>query len=151
MHKKIGRLLCAIVAIWLGSALEAWAQVSVFAPAALETRYKALVGQWRLVICGAPTAADADLVAQRTVFEAHPEVLRDRDVVVWYLPTDELGQKDRDWLRLQFALAADTFGWVLVGKDGTVKHRADAPLAADELSALIDQMPMRRVEMQKRP
>ncbi len=151
MHKKTRRLLYALAVLRLSTFSEGRAQVSVYAPADLETYYKSLASQWRLVLCPAPTAENADLVAQRAAFEAHAEALRARDVVVWYLPADRLSRKDRDWLRLQFALSADAFAMVLVGKDGTVKHRADAPITTDELSALIDQMPMRLLEMQQRP
>ena len=39
---------------------------------------------------------------------------------------------------------------MLVGKDGTVKHRSGEPVEPDELYALIDEMPMRRREMRER-
>jgi hypothetical protein len=41
------------------------------------------------------------------------------------------------------------FEVILVGKDGGVKLRSDEPVAAEELFALIDSMPMRRREMQE--
>ncbi|BDA85977.1 hypothetical protein Sa4125_35190 [Aureimonas sp. SA4125] len=54
-------------------------------------------------------------------------------------------------LRNDFGVAHDVpFLAVLVGKDGGVKARETAPMAAATLFGLIDQMPMRRQEMQAR-
>lgn len=46
---------------------------------------------------------------------------------------------------------ADTSGFtvLLIGKDGTEKHRTNKLLAVDELFAIIDAMPMRKGEMKK--
>jgi hypothetical protein len=46
---------------------------------------------------------------------------------------------------------ADTSGFIvlLIGKDGSVKHRTNKLLPVDELFAIIDVMPMRKREMMK--
>ena len=48
------------------------------------------------------------------------------------------------------AEAPGRFAAVLVGKDGTVKHRSGEPVEPEYLYALIDQMFMRRREMRER-
>ena len=42
------------------------------------------------------------------------------------------------------------FEVLLIGKDGGVKLRRDKPVAAFEITALIDTMPMRQDEMRRR-
>ena len=46
---------------------------------------------------------------------------------------------------------ADTSGFtvLLIGKDGSEKHRTNKLLTVDELFAIIDAMPMRKREMKK--
>jgi hypothetical protein len=52
-------------------------------------------------------------------------------------------------LRERFAVPPDAFAVVLVGKDGTEKRRSELPLAAPDLFATIDAMPMRQREMKE--
>ncbi len=52
--------------------------------------------------------------------------------------------------RKRFQIEAGRFTAILVGKDGTVKHRAHTPVTPENLYALIDAMPMRRREMRER-
>lgn len=47
----------------------------------------------------------------------------------------------------RYAVGADRFRVILVGKDGTVKLDSGEVVGSDELFALIDAMPMRRREM----
>lgn len=46
--------------------------------------------------------------------------------------------------------AGDGFQVLLIGKDGGVKLRAEEPVAAHEIFALIDSMPMRQREIRER-
>ena len=46
-------------------------------------------------------------------------------------------------------VAHTAFELLLVGRDGGVKLRRDAPVAASEITALIDTMPMRQAEMRR--
>ena len=54
------------------------------------------------------------------------------------------------WAWERYGVEPGRFAAVLVGKDGTVKHRSDKPVEPDGLYALIDEMPMRRREMRER-
>jgi len=53
-------------------------------------------------------------------------------------------------VRKRFQIEAGHFTAILVGKDGTVKHRTNTPVTPENLYALIDAMPMRRREMRER-
>ena len=59
------------------------------------------------------------------------------------------GLLERDFT-VETRLNAKTFSVVLIGKDGGEKLRRPAPLAPDELFALVDAMPTRRAEMRER-
>ncbi|MEM9302413.1 MAG: DUF4174 domain-containing protein, partial [Pseudomonadota bacterium] len=54
---------------------------------------------------------------------------------------------DAGGLRKRFEIEPAAFAVILVGKDGSEKRRSSAPLAACDLYATIDAMPMRRREM----
>lgn len=52
--------------------------------------------------------------------------------------------------RPELDVASDaSFGVLLIGKDGHVKLRRGTPVAASEITALIDTMPMRQDEMRR--
>ena len=69
--------------------------------------------------------------------------LRDRDVVVQDI-TPAAARRERPELGVRPSVV---FEVLLVGKDGGVKLRREAPVAASEITALIDTMPMRQEEM----
>lgn len=52
--------------------------------------------------------------------------------------------------RHEYDAKTGTFAAVLVGKDGGEKFRSDEPVRPEDLFDLIDDMPMRRREMQDR-
>lgn len=56
------------------------------------------------------------------------------------------GLIERDFV-IESRFGARAFAVVLIGKDGGEKLRRSAPLATDELFAVVDAMPMRRAEM----
>lgn len=95
----------------------------------------------RPVLVFAPAAEDPAYREQMEMLRAARAGLKERDIVV--LTDDDPGALGR----LRTGLALDGFTVMLVGKDGGVKLRADRPVAAEELFALIDRMPMRRREM----
>jgi hypothetical protein len=57
---------------------------------------------------------------------------------------------DVDSLRLRYGVGEGDFLAVLVGRDGTEKHRSTEPIPPGELFRMIDAMPMRREEMEER-
>jgi hypothetical protein len=61
------------------------------------------------------------------------------------IDSDEVAQ-----LRKRFNVKPDEFCIVLVGKDGTEKHRERSPIPMNIIYSQIDQMSMRRQEMSDR-
>ncbi len=60
----------------------------------------------------------------------------------------ETTKLDAKALRTAYGVNPDAFALVLIGKDGDVKHKSNAPVAADAVYEIIDAMPMRQREMQ---
>lgn len=94
------------------------------------------------------------LAEQRERLLAHEASLAERDMLVFavlgdgeLLPIygDVPAKESADALRKTLDVPAGAeFAAVLVGKDGGVKWRGDAPADTNQLFALIDAMPMRR-------
>ena len=80
---------------------------------------------------------------QHAALEEDAAALRERDVVVQAL-TPEAARSARPELGVP---SGSAFAVLLVGRDGGVKMRRDAPVPVSEITALIDTMPMRRSEM----
>lgn len=91
------------------------------------------------------------LTKQRSLFEGHEAELKDRDVVLLYVPSrnDQESVTSSMWsaLRKQFQIDDRKFTVVLVGKDGGEKFRSHEPVTIEKLDALIDAMPMRQQEV----
>jgi hypothetical protein len=96
-----------------------------------------------VVVVGQPS--DPRATQQHASLEQDADGLRERDVVVQDI-TPEAARRDRPGLGVRSRVA---FEVLLVGKDGGVKLRRDKPVAASEITALIDTMPMRQNEMRR--
>ncbi len=98
----------------------------------------------RLVfVVGRPT--DPRVMQQHAALENAAAALRERDVVVQDI-TPEAARRERPELGVT---PKAEFEMLLVGKDGGVKLRRTHLVAASEIIALIDTMPMRRSEMRR--
>ena len=111
----------------------------------------------RPLIVFAPTAADARLARQKAIVAGHRTAFLDRSVVLVYVVggdvTHDLGPPpgmSAGALRALYRASEGAFRIMLIGKDGGVKIDSPLPLAAIDLFAEIDRMPMRRDEMKKR-
>jgi hypothetical protein len=94
-----------------------------------------------IVVVGRPD--DARVRSQTNMLARARGALVERDVVVQSLSPDAARRE-----RPELGVAATTaFEVLLVGKDGGVKLRRQAPVDPHEINALIDTMPMRREEM----
>ena len=98
--------------------------------------------QKRPIVVFAPAGDDPRLVEQLDRFEAARDRLEERDTVVIVDIEPASALRDR--------FGPGPFTVVLVGKDGTEKLRREAPVAVEDLTGLIDSMPMRRREMRER-
>ncbi len=102
------------------------------------------LSQNRLVIVvGRPD--DPLFVRQNEDLAHNSAALKERDVLVQTLDPDD-ARRARPELRVP---SQASFEVLLVGKDGGVKLRSDKPVAASEIAALIDTMPMRQQEMKR--
>lgn len=109
----------------------------------------------RLILLFAPSAENETYRAQTKALEVARAGLDNRDLVVFHLLSDGSGRSEEKSpaqdeiaaLQDRFKVAKNAFTFVLIGKDGTVKRRAEEPVKVDDLFAQIDTMPMRRCEM----
>jgi hypothetical protein len=95
----------------------------------------------RPVLLFAPSADDPGYAEQRAALQAARAGLVERDIVV-LSDTDPAADG-----ALRRRLEPADFEVLLVGKDGGVKLRRQAPIPPAELFGVIDAMPMRRQEM----
>ncbi|GAB3672634.1 DUF4174 domain-containing protein [Salinisphaera aquimarina] len=110
-----------------------------------------LQGRYRVIVVFAPAetvAADAAATLKRAA-----DGIDDRDIAWFVVGPGALQSNidtplDRD--ALETLHQTDGFETVLVGKDGGVKSRQTETLDVNTLFADIDQMPMRRREMENR-
>jgi len=88
---------------------------------------------------------DPRAAQQYAALEHDAAALRERDVVVQAI-TPEAARRDRPELSVN---SQASFEILLIGKDGGIKLRREQPVAAHEITALIDTMPMRKSEMRR--
>ncbi len=107
----------------------------------------------RILILFAPSTNDPSFAEQSRTLLANEAALAERELVVLgggggrveTLYGDPRAAHDAGALRRHFGLAAGApFEAILIGKDGGVKWRQDAPFDLRDLNAVIDAMPMRR-------
>ena len=104
---------------------------------------------------------DERLREQLQLLTAHREDLLDRQIMLTIRPYAWAGMVDddimtfRDWsgedaLRHRFHIHPRDFTVILLGKDGTEKFRSHTLVTIDQLTRLIDTMPMRQQELSTR-
>ena len=99
-------------------------------------------GKNRIVLVFTPSDTDDRFLRQQALFDQHRTDLKERDLLV--IPI--IGSTQTR-MRSQFRVSPNNFAVVLVGKDGTEKHRWDGIAPVSQINHRIDRMPMRRVEM----
>ncbi len=105
--------------------------------------------QWnsRVILLFAPGENDPQLQNQEHRLEAEQKALDERDIKVFAL-TGTSGEVRT--LRDRFHVADSRFVLLLVGKDGGEKLRKEHTIASEEIFQIIDRMPMRRDEMNRK-
>lgn len=115
----------------------------------------AYLWKFRPIVVFAPSRDAPQAAEQLRRFEAAKAELAERDMPVLLVTpsavttasSDSPRQKlDAAALRRAYGVSADSFAVVLVGKDGGEKLRAEKPVEAQKLTALVDTMPMRARE-----
>ncbi len=114
-----------------------------------------LVWEKRVLLIFSPHDRHADFRQQIALLEASADGLDERDVTTIQAFADgrlSIDAREREpaatGFYRHFAVRDDAFRLILLGKDGTIKLDRDSPVASRDLFALIDAMPMRRLEMQ---
>lgn len=118
---------------------------------AVEDQLKSFRGSTRLLIVFGPSETDGQVTTQLENFRNNHDALNERDVRVFSVlesAAPAAGGTPADWRR-RFDVGPNNFTVVLVGKDGTEKHRWVQPVSLAEIETLVDAMPMRQAEMRQ--
>ena len=128
------------------SAALMFAVSAVTASAAAAPRLGDLRWHRRILVIAAPTSGVAAVDEQHRVLDGWRQGAADRDMsLIEIIGQQVSGVSDpADALRRHFALPADRFEVLLIGKDGHVALRSSHPIEAKTLQRAIDAMPMRR-------
>ncbi len=118
-------------------------------PPGLAAALRAARWQHRLLLIGAPTAANADFQTQKKWLTAAAAGLAERDLQVREISYDQLSPADRRTWTGQLGQPLTRFSVVLIGKDGGVKRASPRPLPPADFFRTVDKMPMRRQEMRR--
>ncbi len=116
--------------------------------------------QWknRLLLVFAQDSSDPSSRKQRSLLAQQEAELADRDLLVLWLydqasgrPADRPIQPETTRrLREELDVPKGGFHVLLIGKDGGVKLRSEAPVQPAHLYKTIDAMPMRQAEMRRK-
>jgi hypothetical protein len=148
MRRTFARLVAAAACAWLCAAAQAGGDP-----------LEPLRWRQRVFLVFSPSAADVRLDGLLRTWDASRCALEDRDVAIGVIVPDDastlggraLSAVEAEALRTRYAVPAQSFLFVLIGKDGGEKLRDTAPPSLDEVLRLIDGMPMRRSEFAAPP
>jgi Domain of unknown function (DUF4174) len=117
---------------------------------------------YRPLLVFSPTATDARLVRQQSTLDNAADDMLDRFVLFvpvfakskgYQPPLDTpyalLSEKELASIRSRFQIAENQFTVLLLGEDGAIKLRSTIPVTIGRLNSLIDDMPDRKLEMQR--
>lgn len=117
---------------------------------------------YRPLLVFSPRADDPRLVEQSKILDADADDMMDRFVMLTPMltaskgyapPLDApyvlFGALETKAIRARFHVPENRFLVLLLDEDGEVKLRSDLPVDSDRLNALIDTMPMRKVERER--
>ena len=112
----------------------------------------------RLLLIFAPSADDPACRSLMTELENRIMEVRERELLIGEILETGASQfagtplhpQSAEALRKRFSIRNGQFTVILIGKDGEVKFRREAPVQAAEIFARIDSMPMRQQEKRER-
>lgn len=115
-------------------------------------------GEHRLFLIFAPSSRDDGFVRQDRLLAGSGRSFAERDLLRGDLFEDGMGSLDGAAVscgeaavaRDRFGVEAGSFAVLLIGKDGTAKHRSGKPVEPREIFSLVDAMPMRQRELRER-
>jgi len=113
-----------------------------------------LIWEKRVLLVFSPDGQNTDFQHQQAILQAIEGGLSERDMIVIQAFVDDHVVVDEQShaqsaasFYQRYTVSSDEFRIILVGKDGTIKLDRDSAVSGADLFALIDSMPMRRVEM----
>jgi len=116
--------------------------------------------QWknRILLIFAPSADDFACQSLTAGLKTQKTEVGDRGLLIGEFFEDGASQfasaplhpQSAEAFRKRFAVRNGQFTVILIGKDGEVKLRREAPVQLEEIFVLIDSMPMRQQEMRER-
>ena len=138
-----------------------WALLVVLLATSLTASAKSLDAYlWRnrLLFVIAPDASDPDVVEKLAILKQQTDRLVDRDILVFqiylrgtsFFQDESLSVEDVTRLRTELGIKPDSKILLLIGKDGSVKRRAPMNTSLREIFIQIDEMPMRRAEIEEK-
>lgn len=118
----------------------------------------AYLWRYRLLFVIAPDAADPEVVNKLAILKRQTDRLMDRDIRIFqiylrgtsFFQDESLGVEDVIRLRRELGIKPDSRIMLLIGKDGTVKRRAPMNTSLRDIFIQIDEMPMRRAEIEEK-
>lgn len=136
--------------------LTATVAAAAFATVAGATGVEAFRGEARPVVLFAPSRDTAAAAGQIRALTGARAALDEREMPVFVVTKTDVttlsggpapATLGAGALRARFEVGDDAFALVLIGKDGEEKLRSNEPVAAEKLTGLVDEMPMRRREV----
>lgn len=91
-------------------------------------------------------AGNASFISQKSMLTDAPG-LKERDIQVHEI----FGLKSNESIFKKYKASTQNFTFILIGKDGGEKLRANEPVSLEKLYTTIDAMPMRKDEMKRKP
>jgi len=126
-----------------------------------------LVDRNRVLLLFAPSDNDPRIQSQLKLLAHHTAEMKDRDVVLIPVVTENgppvaadtlrelqpppVSDNEQLLLRRQYHISPGAFALILIGKDGEEKFRSSTPVTIERLNQIIDAMPMRQDEMKRKP
>lgn len=112
----------------------------------------------RLLLIFAPSIEDPVFVNADNTLKKNIDGVIDRDLTILYIFEESqsiygdslINQKTSKYLREKFYAATSKTTFILLGKDGGEKMRTINQFSIDRLFTRIDEMPMRRSELEER-
>jgi len=116
----------------------------------LEEKIASMVWKNRLIVLYSSTPHNQTYQRHKEWLNQTEKSLLERDLVIVECPANTASKADVLYLTKHFKHNPEQFGIWLIGKDGGLKLSSKQATAPQQLFDLIDSMPMRQAEMNKK-
>jgi hypothetical protein len=110
----------------------------------------------RILLVFTPDFQDDRFQRQLVIFQNSEEKFEEREIIIIELGPDNAngknlyGKNEVTSLRQKYNIGNSDFSVILIGKDGKEKSRYSEEVQAEQITSLIDSMPMGKEEMKNR-